>query len=108
MPERVSILSICFNLDYARASDLVDLAFVAESGTEYSRSSSLGAATNASLPFLFQCFLRAASNASSQNKIYQDFNEAVKDIPHGARLLVGGDRRFALLGSSGTVRARLL
>ncbi|CAF3438032.1 unnamed protein product [Rotaria sp. Silwood2] len=44
---------------------------------------------------LNQFFLRSLSTTSSSKKIYTDFHEAVQDIPHGARLLVGG---FGLCG----------
>ncbi|CAF4018934.1 unnamed protein product, partial [Rotaria sp. Silwood1] len=39
---------------------------------------------------LNQFFLRSLSTTSSSQKIYTNFQEAVQDIPHGAKLLVGG------------------
>ncbi|CAF3856615.1 unnamed protein product [Rotaria sp. Silwood1] len=44
---------------------------------------------------LNQFFLRSLSTTSSSQKIYTNFQEAVQDIPHGAKLLVGG---FGLCG----------
>lgn len=36
--------------------------------------------------------LRSLSTTNSSKKIYTNFQEAVQDIPHGAKLLVGGMR----------------
>ncbi|CAF0896817.1 unnamed protein product [Adineta steineri] len=45
---------------------------------------------------LYSYSIRSLSKTStSQKKIYEDFHEAVQDIPHGAKLLVGG---FGLCG----------
>jgi len=42
-----------------------------------------------------QICLRSLSSRSPTDKIYANFQEAVQDIPHGAKLLVGG---FGLCG----------
>ncbi|CAF3353387.1 unnamed protein product [Rotaria socialis] len=42
-----------------------------------------------------QLYLRSLSTSKSTKKFYTDFNEIVEDIPHGAKLLVGG---FGLCG----------
>jgi hypothetical protein len=40
---------------------------------------------------------RCLSTITTEKKIYDDFHEAVQDIPHGAKLLVGGTRCSILL-----------
>lgn len=42
-----------------------------------------------------QICLRSLSTRSKTDKIYSNYQEAVQDIPHGAKLLVGG---FGLCG----------
>lgn len=43
-------------------------------------------------------YLSQTTAVSSQKKIYDNFYEAVQDIPHGAKLLVGGERARRVVG----------